>query len=186
VRVDFSLVTARDVKALKSARYLQRQPHEDAVLLTVPNEFVEPLYDDALDDHLKNWQRKGFRKGRIPRSWVPKAKEDVREFVCSSVARFAFDGLQKRLNPPPMIPPKFLWSAWRPGDDLIVKGTYMITPRIPDPMEMFQSEIPVDDEVLRGFPPPAPGVHPILLTPPVPGDPTQPIQPQNPPPFDKP
>ena len=149
MRVRFDLEAIRDTKPLKSARYQEHQPHEDSVFFTVPAEYITPIYHDSLRDHLTTWRRRGFRVGKIPKSWLPKAHEDVRESVCRRVASRVFNDLQPRLDPQPMIPPQFFWTAWTLGEDLFIKARYFVHPHTPDPMQMFNLEIPLEDDPLK-------------------------------------
>ncbi|MGH8103045.1 MAG: trigger factor [bacterium] len=149
MRVDFERAGSEGIKPLKSARYAERQPHEGSVFLTIRAEYITPLYEDSLSDHLTNWRQRGFRPGKIPKPWIPKSQEEVRGFVCHRVTLQAFELLQPRLDPKPMIPPKFVWAVWTPGEDFIVKARYTIHPHIPDPMQMFDLEIPLQDDPLE-------------------------------------
>ena len=64
MRVNFERAGGGRASPVKKARYLRREPHEDAVLLRVSRRFMSAAYDDALKDYVANWERNGFRKGR--------------------------------------------------------------------------------------------------------------------------
>ncbi|MGH8102938.1 MAG: trigger factor [bacterium] len=150
MRIDFERAGKAGVKAVKRARYFPRQPHEDSVLVTVNEAYIRAAFEDSVTDYVSNWRRRGFRPGHAPRNLLPdETVSEIREFVCAQLATYAVEQIRPKLDPQPFLSPTTIHGQWLGEGDFLVKIWYRVAPHIPDPMQMFDLEIRLEDDPLK-------------------------------------
>ncbi|MGH2361357.1 MAG: hypothetical protein ACRDGM_12560 [bacterium] len=150
MRIDFERAGKAGGKPLKAARYFPRQPHEDSVLVTVNEAYIRAAFEGSVADHVAHWHRRGFRPGHAPRSLLPEeAVNKIREFVCAQLASYVVEQIGPKLDPPPFLPPATVHGEWVGEGDFLVKLWYCVAPHTPDPMQMFDLEISLEDDPLK-------------------------------------